>query len=118
MSEKKSFELKKIWQWLLYLYLVLPLVLFVLGLLTRNLDMGVMFARLFHSYCMYVVNPIPDVPSMTGILGAVLALGAVFVTLYRRDFRDFGISLCLIALNFAFYFTQTNYLLIRLLRFA
>ena len=91
------------WQWLLYLYLVLPLVLFVLGLLTRNLDMGVMFARLFHSYCMYVVNPIPDVPSMTGIFGAVLALGVVFYTLYRRDFRDFGISLGLIAMNAVFY---------------
>lgn len=118
MSEKKSLELKKMWQWLLYLYLVLPLVLFVLGLLTRNLDMGVMFARLFHSYCMYVVNPIPDVPSMTGIFGAVLALGVVFYTLYRRDFKDFGISLGLIALNAVFYYTQLNYLLIRFLRFA
>lgn len=54
---------------------------------------------------------------MTGILGAVLALGVVFYTLYRRDFRDFGVSFALIALNFLYYFTQTNYLLIRYLRF-
>ena len=81
------------------------------------MDMGILFARLFHSYCLYVVNPIPDVPSMTGIVGAVLALGVVFYTLYRRDFRDFGVSLALIALNFLYYFTQTNYLLIRYLRF-
>lgn len=117
MSEKKSFELKKMWQWLVYLYLVLPGLLFFLGVLTRNMDLGVVFARLFHSYCLYVVNPIPDVPSMTGILGAVLALGTVFYTLYRRDFRDFGFSFVLIVLNFLFYFTQTNYLLTRFLRF-
>lgn len=117
MSEKKSFELKKMWQWLVYLYLVLPGLLFFLGVLTRNMDIGVMFARLFHSYCLYVVNPIPDVPSMTGILGAVLALGTVFCTLYRRDFRDFGFSFVLIVLNFLFYFTQANYLLTRFLRF-
>ena len=118
MREMKPFELKKMWQWLAYLYVVLPAVLFLLGFLTRNLEMGVVFARLFHSYCMYIVNPIPDVPSLTGILGAVLALGTVFYTLYRRDFRDFGLSVGLIALNFAFYFTQTNYLLIPYLRFA
>ena len=96
---------------------MLPALLFLLGFLTRNMDMGILFARLFHSYCLYVVNPIPDVPSMTGILGAVLALGVVFYTLYRRDFRDFGVSFALIALNFLYYFTQTNYLLIRYLRF-
>ena len=49
MSEKKSFELEKMWQWLVYLYLVLPGLLFFLGVLTRNMDLGVMFARLFHS---------------------------------------------------------------------
>ena len=54
---------------------------------------------------------------MTGILGAVLALGTVFCTLYRRDFRDFGFSFVLIVLNFLFYFTQANYLLTRFLRF-
>ena len=117
MSEKKPFELKKMWQWLVYLYVVLPALLFLLGFLTRNMDMGILFARLVHSYCLYVVNPIPDVPSMTGIVGAVLALGVVFYTLYRRDFRDFGVSFALIALNFLYYFTQTNYLLIRYLRF-
>ena len=47
----------------------------------------------------------------------MLALGVVFYTLYRRDFRDFGVSFVLIALNFLYYFTQTNYLLIRYLRF-
>ena len=117
MSEKKPFELKKMWQWLVYLYVLLPALLFLLGFLTRNMDMGILFARLFHSYCLYVVNPIPDVPSMTGIVGAVLALGVVFYTLYRRDFRDFGVSFALIALNFLYYFTQTNYLLIRYLGF-
>ena len=118
MSEKKPFELKKMWQWLVYLYVILPAILFLLGFLTRNMEMGVVFARLFHSYCLYIVNPIPDVPSLTGIFGAVLALGMVFYTLYRRDFRDFGLSMALIVLNFAFYFTQTNYLLICYLRFA
>lgn len=39
------------------------------------MDMGILFARLFHSYCLYVVNPIPDVPSMTGILGASIGAG-------------------------------------------
>ena len=57
MSEKKPFELKKMWQWLVYLYVVLPALLFLLGFLTRNMDMGILFARLFHSYCLYVVNP-------------------------------------------------------------
>ena len=93
-------------------FLQLFVLFFIAVLLFR-----ILFARLFHSYCLYVVNPIPDVPSMTGILGAVLALGVVFYTLYRRDFRDFGVSLALIALNFLYYFTQTNYLLIRYLRF-
>ena len=46
MSEKKPFELKKMWQWLVYLYVVLPALLFLLGFLTRNMDMGILFARL------------------------------------------------------------------------
>ena len=43
MSEKKPFELKKMWQWLVYLYVVLPALLFLLGFLTRNMDMGILF---------------------------------------------------------------------------
>ena len=42
MSEKKPFELKKMWQWLVYLYVVLPALLFLLGFLTRNMDMGIL----------------------------------------------------------------------------
>ncbi|MBS4785301.1 MAG: hypothetical protein KH009_04225 [Clostridiales bacterium] len=111
----EQFELKKVWQWLMYLYILLPLVLFALGFLARGMNMGITFARLYHSYCMYIVNPIPDLPSFTGILGAVIAVIAVFLPLYRRDKWDFLLSIALVALNAFYYYNAFNYLTIRYL---
>lgn len=117
-SGSGSFELRKAWQWLLYLYVALPVLLFILAYLTRELNMGITFARLYHSYCMYIVNPVPDMPSLTGVFGAALALAAAFWPLYRRDFRDFGISMVLIAANAVYYYYAVNYLTIRYLTFG
>ena len=51
MEQKKSiFDLKKSWQWMTYIYIVLPLIMFALGWLMGDNDMGKFFSGLFNAY--------------------------------------------------------------------
>ena len=114
----KNFEMKKMWQWLLYLYVILPAVLLILGIAARELSMGIVFARLFHSYSLYIANPIPDAASLTGFFGAALAIWAVARTLYRRDLQDFVLCFALVVVNGIYYFFGWNYYFVQFLSFA
>ena len=51
MEQKKSiFDLKKSWQWMAYIYFILPVIMFILGWLMGDNDMGKFFSGLFHAY--------------------------------------------------------------------
>ena len=59
MEQKKSIlDLKKSWQWMAYIYFALPLIMFVLGWLMGDNDMGKFFSGLFHAYNLYIMNPL------------------------------------------------------------
>ena len=53
-------EIKKSWQYQLYITLVLPGILFLLAWLLRSGSTGVMLGRLFHTYSLYVASPLPN----------------------------------------------------------
>lgn len=55
-----GFEIRKSYQYLLYIVAVLPGVLFLLAYLLRNGGMGVALARMFHTYNLYVSSPLPN----------------------------------------------------------
>ena len=61
------------WQWLLYIDILLPALLFGLAYLTQSTGL----ARIYHSYCLYIASPVPRFPSLTGVVGAVIALGRI-----------------------------------------
>lgn len=111
-------ELKKSWQWLLYLYLVLPLLIFGAAFLLKNTSFGVSLARIFHSYNLYIINPIPDLASLTGIVGVVLPLVFILPTLRKKDYGDLLICLGLVAAVAVYFYFEWNYLAVPLLRFA
>lgn len=114
----KSFEINKGWQWLFYIYLVLPLLLFGMAYLLRDASLGVSLARIFHSYNLYVVNPFPDMSSLSGIIGLIIPLYFLYKTVRRRDYVDLGLCLLLIALNALYFLMEWNYLFIHYLHFA
>ena len=50
MEQKKSiFDLKKSWKWMAYIYFILPVIMFTLGWLMGDNDMGKFFSGLFHA---------------------------------------------------------------------
>lgn len=118
MKNWKEFELKKAWQWLLYLYLILPGLLFGVAYITRGLQMGSLFGRLWHSYNLYIVNPVPHLPSMTGLMGVLIAAVALVQCLRRRDKRDLLFCAVLITLNAAWFLSGGNYLPVSMVRFV
>lgn len=110
---RRSFELTKMWQWLLYIDILLPALLFGLAYLTQSTGL----ARIYHSYCLYIASPVPRFPSLTGVVGAVIGLGTVFRALYKKDIPDVVLCIVILAAVAVYYYTGTNYLLIRYLNF-
>ena len=108
-----SFEFTKMWQWLLYIDILLPLLLFGLAYFTQSTGL----ARIYHSYCLYIASPVPRFPSLTGVAGAAIGLGAVFRALYKRDIPDVVLCIVILAAVAVYYYTGTNYLFIRYLNF-
>ena len=76
-DKAEKFEIKKSWQYLAYIAVVLPGILFLLAYLLRSSGTGVMLARMFHTYNLYVSSPVPNLAPFngTGVVGlAALAL--------------------------------------------
>lgn len=118
-----NFQLTKSWQYLLYIYLVLPGILCLLAWLFRGNGLGRSLAALYHTYNLFAVCPIPNFQSFTGVVGFCLAVWFLWKPLRRRDWLDLALSLALAAANFAFFYLQTpdgvnlNYLVLRYLSF-
>ncbi|MCI5800668.1 MAG: hypothetical protein MR014_00490 [Oscillospiraceae bacterium] len=113
--EKKEFELKKSWHWMLYIYLVLPGVLFFLAFLIGDSVSGRFFTQLFHSYNLYVLCPIPNFSKWIGIAGLLIPAVLVIQSIRRKDWLDLLICLGIEAAAAVYFFLEWNYLLSGLL---
>jgi riboflavin transporter FmnP len=110
----KNIKLDKGWKYLLYFDFILPALLYVLAFVLNAPKLSI----LFHSYGMYVINPIPNFQTLTGIVGLLFHLGILGYTLYKRNFKDFAVSLAITAAIAAYFLFEINYIIIRPLNFA
>lgn len=116
-EKANSFELKKSWQYELYIAGVLPGLLFLLARLLRSGGVGVMLARMFHTYNLYVSSPVPNFAPFngTGVLGLVILAALAVWAVRRRDWPDLGITLVLGGVNGLYFWMEWNYQLLRFL---
>lgn len=114
------FEIRKSWQYLLYITVALPGVLFLLAFLLKGSGMGVMLGRMFHTYNLYVSSPLPNLSPFngTGVLGLALLAGLAVWAVRRKDWADLGVTLALGAVNAVYFGMEWNYLLLRFLNLS
>ena len=114
------FEIRKSWQYLLYITVVLPGVLFLLARLLRGQGLGTTFGRLFHTYNLFVSSPVVNLAPFngTGVLGLAILAGLCIWAVRRRDWKDLGATLALGILNGAYFWMEWNYLLLRFIDIA
>ena len=112
-----KFEIRKSWQYLLYITVVLPAVLFLLAYLLRDSAFGVSLGRIFHTYGLYVSSPISNLDPFngTGVLGLVILAALAVWAVRRRDWADLGITLALGAANALYFAMGWNYALLPML---
>ena len=112
-----KFEIRKSWQYLLYITVVLPAVLFLLAYLLGDSAFGVSLGRIFHTYGLYVSSPIPNLDPFngTGVLGLVILAALAVWAVRRRDWADLGITLALGAANALYFAMGWNYALLPML---
>ena len=125
VTEKKPFKLEfnRSWKWLLYFDLVLPGLLYVLAFLPLA-DIRQLFARLFHSYSLFIVNPIPHPLEANSIMGYIAGFPGLIYhvwllisALRKKNFVDFGISLFIFLIIILFFFFDFNYAILKPLQF-
>lgn len=110
-------EIKKSWQYQLYITLVLPGLLFLLAWLLRGGGAGMMLGRLFHTYNLYVSNPLPNLSPFngTGVLGLLILIGLAVWAIRRKDWTDLAVTLALGGINALYFWMEWNYRLLRFL---
>ena len=113
MEQKKSiFDLKKSWQWMAYIYFILPVIMFILGWLMGDNDMGKFFSGLFHAYNLYIMNPLLDFGKKMGIIGILIPLVLFGWAIKRKYYIDLAISVGIEALVVLYFWQEWNYLVI------
>lgn len=120
LEKANRFEIKKSWQYLLYIVVVLPGVLFLLAWLLRNAGAGVMFGRLFHTYNLYVSSPLPNFDPFNGVgvLGLVILAVLAVWAVRRKDWPDLALTLGLGAVNAVYFWMEWNYRLLLFINLA
>lgn len=109
----KEIKFDKGWKYLVYFDIVLPGIVFLLALLTKS----PFLSKLFHSYETFVVSPIPNFVTLTGIIGLVYHLGIIIYTIIKKNYRDLMICLGITILVALFFFFELNYQIIKPLVF-
>ena len=115
-SQKREgkLELRKSWQYLLYIDLVLPGLLFLAAFVTRGSSFGISLGRVFHTYGLYVSSPVPNLDPFngTGVLGLLITLGLLLWAARRRDWKDLALTLALGGANALYFALGGNYALL------
>lgn len=114
LKKLRDFKFDRGWKYLVYFDFLLPALFFLIALLTQSPFM----AKIFHSYEMFIVNPIPDIKTLTGIIGFAYHLGIIGYAIKKRDYIDLGVSAVLTLLITAMFIFAINYVIVRPLNFA
>ena len=114
-----SFSLTKSWQYLVYIYIVLPGLIFLLAQIFKNISLGSTMSSLFHTYNLYAISTVPNFSpfNFTGIIGIVIAVYFIFHAVKSKDWKDLIISSVLVAANFLYFLFEVNYMLVPYLNF-
>jgi hypothetical protein len=116
-QKSEKLKMNRGWQWLLYIDVLLPLLLFLAALVPIQ-SIQNSFSRLFHTYSLYVMNTIPDFKAFTGIVGLAAHLYLIGWAAYRKRWVDLAICVGFaVAVTLYFYF-GLNYLLVGMLNFG
>lgn len=110
----KNIKLDKGWKLLIYFDIIVPAFIFLLALITNT----PFLAKLFHSYEMFIVNPIPNLTALTGIIGLIYHLVLPGYTLFKRDYKDLALCLLIIILITLFFLFEINYFILKPLSFS
>jgi len=112
MMDRIKFD--KGWKILIYFDIVLPAILFILAFIT---DLPFL-SKIFHSYEIFISNPIPDFKSIIGIIGLIYHLGIIIYAVTKRDFTDLLLSAIISLAVAAYFWFGINYVIIRPLNFS
>jgi len=119
MKKIRDFKFDKGWKLLIYFDYLLPALIYLIAFLTQ----APFAAKLFHSYEMFIVSPIPNFSALTGIIGLIYHIGIIGYTIKKRYIRDIAVSLLLTLLTVAMFTVridgiEINYFILQPLRFA
>lgn len=110
----KNLKFDKGWKFLIYFDIVLPAILFIIAFFS-----GIpFFAKLFHSYELFIVNPIPNLTSYIGIIGLIYHLMVIVYALIKRDLYDTILCIIITLATVAFFWFEINYIIIKPLNFS
>ncbi len=105
------------WQWLIYIDVLIPAALFAIAFFTRREELGITLANVYHNYTMYIVNPIVNVETFTGIVGILLPFVLLLRANSKKRYGDILAILIVFALVFAAFYFEVNYDLLGYLSF-
>ncbi len=105
------------WQWLIYIDVLIPAALFAIAFFTKREELGITLANVYHNYTMYIVNPIVNVETFTGIVGILLPFVLLLRANSKKRFGDILAILIVFALVFAAFYFEVNYDLLAYLSF-
>ncbi|NLM74835.1 MAG: hypothetical protein GX187_01930 [Clostridiaceae bacterium] len=102
------------WKVLVYFDFILPAFLFLIAWITAS----PMLARLFHSYEIFVISPVPDFNAFTGIIGFVFHAGTIIYTITKRNIKDLILCIIITIAIFLFFYFEINYTILKPLQFS
>jgi len=110
------------WQWLLYLDIIFPLILFLIALLPIS-GIQSTFAHFYHNYNLFIICPIPNISAMIGVFGLILHVGLMGLALFRKKWLDLILCTLFLLAMLAFFGLPIdgmplNYHVIKLLDFG
>lgn len=114
LEKIKNFKFDKGWKLLAYFDYLLPALIFLLALLTQ----APFIARIFHSYEMFIVNPVPNIKTFTGIIGLAYHAGIIGYTIKKRNYIDMAITVIMTLFLAAIFLFEINYIILRSLKFS
>ncbi|MDP4152080.1 MAG: hypothetical protein Q8865_01375 [Bacillota bacterium] len=89
---------------LFYIDVVLPAILYLIARFYSGMS------ALFHNYGLFVMRPIPNFKSYTGIAGTLICLYFIFKAVIKRNWVDAVLTIFLTIAVFAYFYFKLNYM--------